>query len=730
MNEIPTDKRQYERLVQRVQLRMMRSALWSGDQRASWVRYYKKWRKIQDQVYNSDEPDIKLGYVFGLVEQITSKVTEPILKLRPPCNVLPLKMGDQAAADNFKNIARNWYSKPNMQESYCRSKKEMVICGTRFEVDEWQNVQRRGKMWGKVPKEVETAVMGPDGRPVLNKDGKPVMAKVVVEVDAEVERQIPIHYGFNTRYPSIFDVYPEPDRKTIGTGQPTDCSWMVEDMGERSLEEMCREFYVDPHDGLSKPLYDFGALLKDAGRRAVERYDKLMRGGAEIEDNYGPLITPQLGWSLANDYGTIDKTSVYATEGQVDRASSEDMDKVRIVCQRQADEIVAIANGKYVIQRVRDPWHVPVMPVRAEVYTMDPEFVYGEGIIQPIEDELDELDDTHSLSMSNFIRIVNKMVAVREDAIVTLEDFKPRAGGKIRIRGDADVRGAIMSVDQLDPTVSMLQQEANTKGLIEFISANFDGSPGPMGTKQMHKTASGMELIQSNINTRFVTSYRQALINEARRMMSMSNFFSQFQFEKMPFRIYRDDGSTALAEFNKDDIYTQGRGFEFAVEIDPNFGDSQVQRQQDLFLFSQAQAYEQFRAAQRDPQMRRVDLSKLFERVLRNFGWVDSSGVFSLPDMSVSPEDELQILMQGGVVECKGDLVHHIETHLLQLASPMLKKAIEAGKAHPDTLRNLQLVIEQAMAKLVTFVKDPKGETQRRMNRAMLDAGGPAGGAA
>ena len=305
-----------------------------------------------------------------------------------------------------------------------------------------------------------------------------------------------------------------------------------------------------------------------------------------------------------------------------------------------------------------------------------------------------------------------------------MQDFKPRAGGKIRVTGTGDVRNAVASIDQQDPTPSMLHQESNTKGMIEVISAHFDGSPGTMGTKQEHKTKGGLELIQSNMNTRFLTNQRHALVNEARRMQSMSEFFSQFHFEKMPFRIYHDDGTTALADFNKDDIFTEGRGFEFAIEIDPNFGDEQNERQQNLFLMDRGMEYEKYRMEVGDPSMRKLNVSKLFEKTLNHFGYRDTSRLFSLPNNSQSPENELTVLMQGGKVECSGDLQHHILTHILQLGAPNLKKAVEAGKAHPDTLKNLQFVIEQAGAKLKTFLQDPQAAASAKLNEAMRNAPG------
>ena len=72
MNSIPSDKSARQNIVQRVQLRMQRSAAWSSRQRAGWVRFYKIYRRIQDMVQDIDEPNIYLGYAHAIVESIVS----------------------------------------------------------------------------------------------------------------------------------------------------------------------------------------------------------------------------------------------------------------------------------------------------------------------------------------------------------------------------------------------------------------------------------------------------------------------------------------------------------------------------------------------------------------------------------------------------------------------------------------------------------------------------------
>ena len=712
--DIPTDAGKLAKCVQKVQLRMLRSATWSMNRRMEWVRWYKYYRKIVDFIPEPDEPAITLGYVFGIVEQINSKITEPLLQMGIPFGVYPVGKGDGQASENFAQICRSFYAKPNFQEALRRSKKEMIITGNRWEIDEWQNIKQPGFMWGKVPQEVP--VLRPDGTPLME-GGKPKVT--ITLIDAEVPFDRSTHYGFTSRFPSVFDIYPEPDRRTVGAGAPTDISWLVEDMGELAIEDLVRQKYVNPADGMTNPVYNFEQLMHDRGIKARARYERFMKGGSDYaEDAYGRLIVPTGKWNISTDYHQIDKDTQYPTEGSVNRQSSEDRDKVWIARHYEANEILTIANGKYVIQRIVDPWHVPGIKARCENYTQDPEFIYGQGAIQPIEDEILAMGDAFNLTFSNAIRLVNKMVAVREDAIVTMDDFKPKAGGKIRISGSTDVRAAIAEVPQSSVIQEMMALNSILSGEINFVSSVMDGTPGVQGTKPDHKTKGGLESIQVNYATRFITNQAQALINEARRGLSIEEFFSQFGFEKRPYRSVRDDGTHVMSEFSKEDIFTEGRGFDYLIEIDPLWGNTMAQRQNALDAFSHGTDYEKLRKELQDPTMRKLNLDMLYERVLKlAFGLRDTSRIFTAPDNSMTPEAEFQIIINGGTVKlCGGDPMAHATAHLLQSQSPKLVEAIQAGKADPKSVQMLEMLVQQCEAQIKTFLANPQAAATAKLS--------------
>ena len=725
LSDIPTDETKYRKLLSKASLRMFRSRTWQDPWMQEWVRMYRWWRIAKEKSADGNRDyQVFLGYCFGIVERINSKVTEPMLQMGLPFGVFPTEYGDGQKAENFAQICRNWYAKPNVQAALRKSKKEMIITGNRWEVDEWLNIKRKGQMWGKKTVMVKTHVKNPETGEPLYRDGKPVIMETPQQVDAEVDTDITTHYGFNTRYPSVFNMYPEPDRPTIGTGEKTDCSWLVEDMGEIALEEMAKEFYVDPTTKMEVPVYDFGKMLHSYGKKAEERYDRIMQG-KDAEDNYGPLIVPTKDWNFTSDWGQIDKDSVAPTGATVDRASCEDRDKIRVTRHYQADEILTIANSRWIIGRKVNPFHVPGIKARIENYTTDPEFIYGPGAIKPVEDELRELNLTHEGCMDNFWRIIMKMVYVKEDAIISWDDFNARAGGKIRISNKyPNIQSAVMNADQMNITSDMLAAESNQRGLIEFVDSMMDGSPGVAGTKQDHKTAKGMEQIRFNTDSRFITMAAQSFINEGNRGRNMQDFFNQFAFEKRPYRVTTDNGTTVYARFDKSDIYTEGRPFDLVVEVDPLYGNSDAQKQGALGMFDRAVDFRKLVMELKDPTIRVPNLDILFENILKKFGYRDTSRIFKLPSGEIDPDQEFMILAQGGMCECKGDLQDHILKHLLQLQSPALKQGMESGKIHKDTAKNLQALIQQDMAKLRHFMENPQVAAEKTLDRLGLAAPG------
>ena len=370
---------------------------------------------------------------------------------------------------------------------------------------------------------------------------------------------------------------------------------------------------------------------------------------------------------------------------------------------------MTIAQGKYVIRRLKNYLHRPRLPWRLRNYTWDPHFLYGMGAIAPIEDMIYELEDIHNMSMSNWFRMINKMVAYREGAVPYPDDLKPRPGGTVRVRGDVDPRQAIMALEHSDPANSMLAMESNIKGLIEFATSVSDLSPGVQGTKQTHKTATGIIEIQQNLANRFALLLRQNLANAQKQMSSMEAFAEQYYFGKQMLRSYKEDGSSMLIQFSREDIDTEGYGFDHIITIDPAAGDDAIVRSQILAAFDLGLKYNEWASAKGGLEAEVVNLAPIMKKALQNLGWSDTSEVFGRSRGGMDPGIELELMAAGKRVEPNPgeNVLGHLMEHMRQRASPELRAALEGGNVSPKVMGLLDEHIAQTMALAKGIMADP-----------------------
>src|SRR3990167_8971423 len=686
-NDIPQDPAEREKLVNSAHKRYLASRNYYRTWREKWVRFYKLYYKIRDSAEDEDEINTALPYAFGIIEQIVSKSVEPLFKLRPPFKVTAKVRGDEKSAENFSGVVASYFSNSEYQLDYTNYERECTITGSSWELDSQYQDYEPGKIWAKVPVDDKLqTIEGPTGREIQTDH------EYKRDVLAEKDYLYPIKVGYATSFPSIFEVHPEPGKKKV-----KDMRWILHESKDVAIEDLQSQFYNDPSTGEKRPVYDLTELLKEVG--------DYVPGG----------IQPVNAWENEDEFSELED----ARSGNSDSdggKKSDDIDRVWLLDVYEKGQLFTIAQGKYVIRRVQGYLHKPRLPWRLKKYTDDPQFLYGIGAVEPVEDLLFELEDIHNLSMENWVRIINRMVAYHMDAVPFADDdFKPKAGGKIRVRSDVDVRQAIMTMDQPDVAVSMMQMEGNTKGLMEWANAVADLSPGPMGTKQTHKTLGGLIEIQNNLNTRFITLHRSRLSNYQDQMSSMEAFFAQYQFDPVPIRMVQTDGSTAVVEMNRNSIDTQGRGFDYVIEVDPSAGDDNVGRSLLMAAFDVGLKYEDWRIKLGGPEAPRADLSEVYGKILGKLGWADVGSVLKQPDGSQTPDQELEMMIQGLPVEPhpRENLIGHVMTHVQQRKA--VAEAVSSGKVPPGVLRALDEHLSQTISLAQGILRDPVRAAQSQI---------------
>lgn len=709
--EIPTDESAYRKLIGKIGLFYLRSMQEDTDEFDRLRDLEDWWDQVKLDEQEEEEYAIRLGLGFSLVESMHAKITEPLFQMGLPCDTYPRKFGHYGAAQNMQQIQRNYYSNPNFQEGLGRSKKSMCLVGHRWEFDGFLNVERKGKRWGMVDAKVEVPLKRrTDGTP----DASSGTAKDVVKVLAEIPIQRKVHYGFHTEFPRWDQVHPEAGKTTIDTGEKTDMTRIMRSLGALTIEDLAREVRYDPNSKTTVPLYDFGKMLHHYGKAAEERYRRIMDGDSGSSDQYGAIITPEFDWDnqMYGRRGTTRKTEASALE---------DRDKIAVHQYREMNEIVTVAQCKWVILRQVDPWQVPGLKARIENYTTPHRRLRGPGAIEPARGILGEIEDMHGLSMQNIFRIVNKMTYVRDDALVTEDDFDPRAGGLVRIKSDVvDVRGAVLEGNQQSPVNEMRVVESDLRSLIEKISSDLDSGRPLKDSGSGKKTATEVESVINNLSPIYARFQRQARINECRRCANMGDILEQFHFDKVPYQIWTPDGTTAYGEFDRTDIDTEGLGLSYRFQMDPMWGNPQQRLAMKRQTYEAGLKHNSIPPQQRGPNPKEVNLSKLFQDMLEEGSYgKDVSEIFAPASGEMEPDQEMSILAQGGVVSgCRGDLLHHVQMHLLQAQSPGLAAMMKSGKAAPDTQKKLQLLVEQAMNAIKTFISDPSAAATQKLNQS------------
>lgn len=653
------------------------------------IRFWKIYRSIKDAVDDTDEPNTGPGYAFGVVEDAVASISESILNSRVPTPAKPRKAQDTKSAENFNAMAGTYFGSGQYQSDYPNSVRERLICGANWEADTWQCQYRKARKWEMVDK------MDPG-------DSEPYKAQ------EEVEYDLPVKVGYQTRFPSIFNLRPQP-RVSMDRMQ-----WLIEREERVAIDDLKQQQYLNAA-GEKVPFFDFTKI--DAEKAAGK--------------TFRPLQTDDKGTDYAEQLRSINDG---VSKNEED---DDDTDQLTIDWHWEVDRMFVVANGKYVIAYIEDLFQKPGIPYRVKVCTPKPHSLYGLGMIEPVENLLYELDDIHILSMRNWVRIVNKMIAYNPESVPYADvDFLPRAGGKIRVVPTlgGSVAGEIFPIDQSDVTKSMLTQESNNKGLIERALGMPDFAQGVEGTKQDHDTLGGLQEIKAQSAKRVASIRRQELGGFQKQMWRMEAMFSQFLIDKTPFSYNGPDGSTAMLELNLWDIQTEGQGFDFPIIYDPAFGDDALARNQKMVLMDVAAKYNQNVLTSFPPGTKPlVELDVIMADTLKAFGYSDTSTAMKRPDGVMEPEQKLQAMLRGEpvVINPGEDMVACYAFMVQALQNPQLMEAARTKQVPQDLPLRIKAHVEQLAMAIQSVLRDPQSLLRAKMHAAqpMGPQGGPGAAA-
>lgn len=660
----------------------------------AFIRFWKIYLSIKDAVDNEDETNTGAAYAFGVIEDVVASISESILNMRVPTAAKAKKVADEKPAENFNAMAATYFSSGQYQSEYPGSVREGVVCGPRWEFDGWACDYRKARRWAK-------------NEIIIN--GQPT-GQMKTE---EVEYEEAVRVGYFTRFPSIFLMRPQPFVESVEK-----MKWCGEIEERKSLEDMRLMQYIDHETNEKRGFFDLSEIEKDKEAGATIRPEVTSQSekGKDWQAEYRALMD-----------GVSQKEE-----------DKDDTDMLTLVWMWEPDRVWCVANGKYVVAYVEKLFQKDGIPYRLKNCTPRKHSLYGMGFIEPVEKQFYELDDIHILSMRNWVRIINKMLAYNPESVKAEDMASPRAGGKVRVTPPLgqSVSGQIHDISQENVTRDMLAAESNIKGLVERGLGMPDFAAGVEGTKQSHETLGGIQEIKAQSAKRVAMIRRQELAGFQKQMWRMEAMFSQFQVEKGQFSYYGPDGSTAMLELDLWDIDTQGRGFDFPIVYDPAMGDDALMRNQRMVYYDAAlkhnQAVMSMAAAFPPGKLPLVDLGVIFADLSKPFGYSDTSKIFMKQGGIMSPEDKLQAMMRGQPVAVtpEEDLVACYVFMVQAMGDPGLAQAVEAGQAPADLPLRIKTHIEALRVAIMQVLQNPQALIRAKMFAAQGAAAGapPPGG--
>lgn len=633
------------------------------DQFSKMHRMMRIYEALGDADVGEDEYNIALCYAFGLVEKTTSKIVNGMLR-RLSINIHPRSKDPRHAdaADSFYDFCSAYYRGERHTEGYVPSVRGMLITGIRWEFDDWTRVEQKGKRWATKQESV------PVQQELTTGDMQDATAEV--SKPQEIDHSFVEKDGYECRFPTAFNVFPQP-----GVSRLQDMGWIIEQVPSVELEELRKQTIVGP-DGESVPLYDL----------------------SEIDEKF-----------KGHKPGAIKPVSPDSSDTNPTQSEDGGVDSVHLLRGYSRTGVYVIANGQYIILGAENLYHKPGLPCRCVGLINLNDRFYPMGLLEPIESELDELNDVHNLSMQQWERIINRMIFIAEDALVDRDDLRPRAGGVVRVKldGTANVNNIAREISHPDVAGSMLTMESNAKGLIEWASPVTDLTPGVQGTKQYHDTASGLNDILSDKNQQMGLVFFVENANRIHQMESMYWLCEQHLFDAITMPVRNEQGQEEVADFTRESFDTDGKGFLYTISDDPSFGDTNLQKNQVMAQFQQGMAYETWRRQVADPSYPKVAIGELLQRYFEVSGSMDTSKLLVYETSAIKPEQAMEALVRGQDVQPTPDM--DIAAHLRYFVSqrPAVQQAAASGQASPDIAARVDGYISALRQLMLAMAQNP-----------------------
>lgn len=459
--------------------------------RASWnwrsQKKHTQWDKWDRNYHSTYDPTalsrkepwqtkMFIGITVQNVEVICSQIFKTMMAPQPPVQIAAGPAGDDLQARLIQEVLDYQMRKAAFQVNFYDALKEAVRYGSGFMKFFWERIEDVRPR--KVPLEETPEEMLQRLPPEALAGDMPMQYPAIKGFEMKMV-PVTLSNRLSARFVHIRDVFPEPntnDWKNVIHRDKVAYGNIVRYIKSGAWMD-CRHDLEDVYEG---DKFDEDLQISKSDRGDI----KTPRTLSKFEKKH----------TLWEGYFTIPRKW---TQDFFDIPDGDEAEEL-------VPSKVCVASARAVLCSEANPFIDAESPIIKMDYIRTGE-TYGKGIPELIEDEQDEINELRNLRVDNVNLIMNKMVAVLEQALVNPKDLVSKPGGVIRLKANVadDIRKAIFPFEMQNVTGNAYQETAEIeRGVQERTGANRVtlGSSGEV--RDTNQTLGGMEMLKQMFNER------------------------------------------------------------------------------------------------------------------------------------------------------------------------------------------------------------------------------------
>lgn len=459
--------------------------------RKSWdwraTRLHEKWNKCDRNYHGVYDPDrigkkepwqsrMFVDITLQNVEIITSQVFKTMMAPEPPIKTEAGPAGDDLQASLIESVMDYELRKGDFKVAFYDAWKEAVRYGSGFMKFFWEKVE--DTRLRRVP--VMQAPSGVvQGAPMPSLEGSAPMPQPSVETFQMQPTAVLLKNNLKCERVHIRDIFPTPNS----------LAW------DRLIHRNKVEYGEIVKNIQSGAFFDVRSELEDLNEGEKFEADisdiKQERGYYDVPRETSKFEKRHTVWEF---WGTLPRKWIQFDTPEGDMA--EELVPAKALVASGVALLDARENTEYDGQ-------TPILKVDY-IRTGEP---YGKGICEMLFDDQDEINEFSNLGIDNMNLIINKGIAVIEEALVNAEtDLEVKPGWVVRLRGsriDNDVSKGLMPIEFPDMATSFFKHRFDIERMVQEKTGANRVTLGTAGeTADTNNTLGGMELSRQMFNER------------------------------------------------------------------------------------------------------------------------------------------------------------------------------------------------------------------------------------